>query len=101
MLLPLWTKLLLLPLPLQWTTSLLLQTAACRRCRCIFPGAALLHHFSEPPTPAPCVGIPGMLHRISAIRGRDGRVLGLTYRIGRHVSGAWQPQAAGGRVCSR
>jgi len=32
-------------------------------------------------------GIPGTLHRISAMRGRDRRELGLTYRIGRHVSG--------------
>ncbi|GAB4817299.1 hypothetical protein N2152v2_004345 [Parachlorella kessleri] len=32
-------------------------------------------------------GIPGSLHRISAMRGREKEVLGLTYRIGRHVSG--------------
>lgn len=32
-------------------------------------------------------GIPGTLHRISAIRGRRREVLGLTYRIGRHLKG--------------
>ncbi|GAB4817298.1 hypothetical protein N2152v2_004344 [Parachlorella kessleri] len=32
-------------------------------------------------------GIPGTLHRISAMRGREKEVLGLTYRIGRHISG--------------
>ncbi|KAL4531564.1 hypothetical protein Ndes2526B_g04327 [Nannochloris sp. 'desiccata'] len=32
-------------------------------------------------------GIPGTLHRISAIRGRKHEVLGLTYRIGRHLEG--------------
>ena len=33
------------------------------------------------------MGLTGTLHRISAIRDRDGSVIGLTYRIGRHVSG--------------
>ena len=35
------------------------------------------------------MGIEGTLHRISAIRNRDAQhsVLGLTYRIGRHMSG--------------
>jgi stage III sporulation protein SpoIIIAA len=32
-------------------------------------------------------GIPGTLHRISAIRGRKHEILGLTYRIGRHLEG--------------
>ena len=32
-------------------------------------------------------GVPGTLNRISALRGRGGHVLGLTYRIGRHVPG--------------
>jgi hypothetical protein len=32
-------------------------------------------------------GVPGTLHRISAIRGRRGDVLGLTYRVGRHLPG--------------
>jgi stage III sporulation protein SpoIIIAA len=35
-------------------------------------------------------GIPGTLHRVSAMRGRDSRILGLTYRIGRHVPGVGQ-----------
>ena len=33
------------------------------------------------------MGLTGTLHRISAIRDRDGSVIGLTYRIGRHVPG--------------
>ena len=35
------------------------------------------------------MGLDGTLHRISAIRGRDQQrsITGLTYRIGRHVSG--------------
>ena len=33
------------------------------------------------------MGLTGTLHRISAIRDRDGSVIGLTYRIGRHVAG--------------
>ena len=33
------------------------------------------------------MGLTGTLHRISAIRDRDGSVVGLTYRIGRHVAG--------------
>lgn len=32
-------------------------------------------------------GIPGTLHRISAIRSRKGQVIGLTYRVGRAVRG--------------
>ena len=32
-------------------------------------------------------GIPGTLHRISAIRNRQGKVVGLTCRIGRVVTG--------------
>jgi len=32
-------------------------------------------------------GISGTLHRISAIRGQSGDVIGLTYRIGRHIAG--------------
>jgi stage III sporulation protein SpoIIIAA len=32
-------------------------------------------------------GIPGTLHRISAIRNRRGRIVGLTCRVGRAVSG--------------
>lgn len=32
-------------------------------------------------------GVPGTLHRISAMRGRQGEVLGLTYRVGRHLEG--------------
>ena len=32
-------------------------------------------------------GIPGTLHRISAIRNRQGKVIGLTCRIGRVVTG--------------
>lgn len=32
-------------------------------------------------------GIPGTLHRISAMRDRGDCVLGLTYRVGRHVPG--------------
>lgn len=34
------------------------------------------------------MGLDGTLHRVSAMRARDGRVLGLTYRIGRHVPSA-------------
>ncbi len=34
-----------------------------------------------------CSGIPGTLHRISAIRNRQGKVVGLTCRIGRVVTG--------------
>jgi hypothetical protein len=33
------------------------------------------------------LGVPGTLHRISAMRDRVGGVAGLTYRIGRHVPG--------------
>ena len=33
-------------------------------------------------------GVPGTLHRISAIRGRDRSVIGLTYRVGRSMPGA-------------
>jgi hypothetical protein len=32
-------------------------------------------------------GVPGTLHRIAAMRGKQGEVLGLTYRVGRHVPG--------------
>ena len=32
-------------------------------------------------------GLDGTLHRISAIRDRDRSVIGLTYRIGRHMEG--------------
>lgn len=32
-------------------------------------------------------GIPGTLHRISALRSRSGGVVGLTCRVGRAVSG--------------
>ena len=37
------------------------------------------------------MGLTGTLHRISAIRDRDGSVIGLTYRIGRHVAGMPAP----------
>ena len=33
-------------------------------------------------------GLSGTLHRISAIRARDRSVIGLTYRIGRHIKGS-------------
>lgn len=33
-------------------------------------------------------GIPGTLHRISAIKNREGTVVGLTCRVGRAVNGA-------------
>lgn len=33
------------------------------------------------------MGLTGTLHRISAIRDRDGSVIGITYRIGRHMPG--------------
>jgi len=33
-------------------------------------------------------GVPGTLHRISAIRARDRSVMGLTYRVGRSMPGA-------------
>jgi hypothetical protein len=33
------------------------------------------------------LGVPGSLHRISAMRDREGVVYGLTYRVGRHVPG--------------
>jgi stage III sporulation protein SpoIIIAA len=33
-------------------------------------------------------GIPGTLHRISAIRNRNNVIIGLTIRIGRHNQGA-------------
>ncbi len=33
------------------------------------------------------MGIDGSLHRISAIRDRDRSIIGLTYRIGRHIPG--------------
>ena len=39
------------------------------------------------------MGLTGTLHRISAIRDRDGSVVGLTYRIGRHVAGMYMPFA--------
>lgn len=32
-------------------------------------------------------GVPGTLHRISAIRDRDRSILGLTYRVGRSMTG--------------
>ena len=32
-------------------------------------------------------GLDGTLHRISAVRNRDGRIVGLTLRVGRHVPG--------------
>eukprot|EP00878_Enallax_costatus_P005606 GHUV01005879.1.p1 GENE.GHUV01005879.1~~GHUV01005879.1.p1 ORF type:complete len:850 (+),score=282.70 GHUV01005879.1:452-3001(+) len=33
------------------------------------------------------LGVPGTLHRVSAMRDRQGNIYGLTYRIGRHVPG--------------
>jgi stage III sporulation protein SpoIIIAA len=30
-------------------------------------------------------GIPGTLHRISAIRNREDSIVGMTYRVGRHI----------------
>lgn len=33
------------------------------------------------------LGVPGTLHRISAMRDRGRNIIGLTYRIGRHVPG--------------
>lgn len=33
------------------------------------------------------LGVPGSLHRISAMKDRQGVVYGLTYRVGRHVLG--------------
>lgn len=33
------------------------------------------------------LGVPSTLHRISAMRNLSGEVIGLTYRIGRHVPG--------------
>lgn len=44
-------------------------------------GAALLRSGGR-------AGLDGTLHRVSAMRSRDGRVLGLTFRVGRHVPGA-------------
>ncbi|WIA32455.1 hypothetical protein OEZ86_003276 [Tetradesmus obliquus] len=33
------------------------------------------------------MGVPGSLHRISAMRNRQGDIYGLTYRVGRHLPG--------------
>jgi len=44
-------------------------------------------HISDIFTSDNRAGIPGTLHRISAIRGRRHEILGLTYRIGRHIEG--------------
>lgn len=33
------------------------------------------------------VGLPGTLHRISGMLGKKGELIGLTYRVGRHVPG--------------
>ncbi len=40
------------------------------------------------------MGIPGTLHRVSAMRTRSGGVSGITYRVGRHLEGAAQPLCA-------
>ena len=52
------------------------------------------------------MGLTGTLHRISAIRDRDGSVIGITYRIGRHMPGQFvvishlmATLSACGRVC--
>jgi stage III sporulation protein SpoIIIAA len=37
------------------------------------------------------MGLPGTLHRISAMRTRDGGVSGITYRVGRHLPGVAMP----------
>jgi len=46
------------------------------------------------------MGVEGTLHRISAIRNRDKQrsVIGLTYRVGRHMPGL--PLCFAHRLCS-
>jgi len=39
------------------------------------------------------MSLPGSLHRISAMKGDQGDIQGLTYRVGRHISGQHFPFA--------
>ncbi len=50
-------------------------------------GPAAVATYPDPFTSDNRMGVPGELHRISAMRNREGQIIGLTYRIGRHMPG--------------
>lgn len=69
-----------IPLPRAWASTPLHGDQSLTDKLFVLPAGDPFHADNR-------MGLTGTLHRISAIRDRDGSVAGLTYRIGRHVAG--------------
>ena len=79
--------------PLTSTISAHANLVAARMTHALEQGTCLAGRPAHPFDVRNRMSLPGSLHRISAMKGDQGDVQALTYRIGRHISGQHSPIA--------